>query len=83
MLDPGTLGSSVTDVEKKEIQESTFSIIVLCLADNVLRRIDREKTAFGVWKRLEEFFMTKSLTNRIMLKEKFFRFHMDASKSLE
>ena len=35
--DPSTLPSLVTDVQKKEIQESAYSIIVLYLADNILR----------------------------------------------
>ena len=38
---------------------------------------------YGIWNKLEELFMTKSLTNRIMLKEKFFGFHMDSTKNLE
>ena len=29
------------------MQESAFSILVLYLADNVLRQIDGEETAFG------------------------------------
>lgn len=37
LQDPSTLGSSITDVQKKELQESAFSIIVLYLADNVLQ----------------------------------------------
>ena len=71
LLDPSTLGSSVIDVQKREMQESAFSIIILYLADNVLRQIDGEETAYGAWNKLEELYMTKSLTNRIMLKEKF------------
>ena len=54
---------------------SAFSIIVLYLADNVLRDIDGEETTYGALNRLEELFMKKSLTNKIMLKEKFFGFH--------
>ena len=74
LQDPSTLGSSVTDVQEKEMQENAFSILVLYLADNVLRQIDGEETAFGAWRKLEELFMAKSLTNRILLKERFFGF---------
>ena len=31
------------------MQESAYSIIVLYLADNVLRQIDGEETTFGAW----------------------------------
>lgn len=57
--------------------------MVLYLADNVLKQIDGEETAFGAWKKLEELFMAKSLTNRILLKERFLGFHMDPCKNLE
>ena len=65
------------------MQESVFSIIMFYLADNVLRQIDGEETAYGAWNKLEELFMTNSLTNKIMLKEKFFGFHIDSTKNLE
>ena len=65
------------------MQDSAFSILVMCLANNVFRQIDREETAFGPWNKLEELFMAKSLTNQILLKERFFGFHMDLAKSLE
>ena len=52
------------------LQESAYSIIVLYLADNILRQIDEEEIAYGAWNKLEELFMAKSLTNGILLKEK-------------
>ena len=81
--DPSSLPSTITNLEKKEIQKNDYSILVLYLVDNVLRQIDKEETAYGAWNRLEELFMAKSLTNRILLKERFFGFHMDPGKSLE
>ena len=83
LQDPSTLGSSVTDVQKKEMQENTYSILILYMVDNVLRQIDGEETAFGAWNKLEELFMAKSLTNQILLKEKFFGFNMDPGKNFE
>ena len=83
LQDPSTLGSSITDVQKKELQESAYSIIVLYLANNVLRQIDGEDTAYGAWNKLEDLFMAKTLTNRIFLKERFFGYRMDPNKNLE
>ena len=54
--------------------------MVLYLAD---KQIDGEETAYGAWNKLEELFMAKSFTNRILLKERFFGFHMDLGKNLE
>ena len=70
LQDPNTLGSSVTNMQKKEIQENAYSIIVLYLANNVLKQIDGENTTFGALNKLKDLFMAKSLTNRILLKKK-------------
>ncbi|TXG72862.1 hypothetical protein EZV62_001441 [Acer yangbiense] len=56
--------------------------IILNLFDNVLREVNEETTAYGVWNKLESLYMTKSLTNKIYLKERLFGFKMDPSKSL-
>ena len=53
LQDPSSLASSVTDVQKKEMQERACSIIVLYLADNVLRHIDGEETTYEAWNKLE------------------------------
>ncbi|PON95322.1 hypothetical protein TorRG33x02_088440, partial [Trema orientale] len=81
--DPTTLPTTMTDVQRLELQENAYSIIILYLADNVLRQIDGEDTAFKAWNKLEQLYLTKSLTNRILLKEKFFGFRMDTNKNLE
>ena len=52
------------------------------MSDNVLREVNDEKTVCDVWKKLESLYFTKSLTNKIYLKERLFSFKMDASKSL-
>ena len=49
-----------------------FLIMVLYLAENMLRQIDGEETAFGAWNKLEEIFTENFLTNKILLKERFF-----------
>lgn len=53
------------------------------LADNVLRQVNKETIALGVWKKLYEFYLLKSLSSRINLKVQFFNFKMDSTKSLE
>ncbi|CAA7014375.1 unnamed protein product [Microthlaspi erraticum] len=42
-----------------------------CLSDVILRKIMHEETALGMWKALENDYQTKSLPNRIYLKQMF------------
>ena len=80
--EPSTQASlSLSSDADKELQESAYSIIILCLANNILRQIDGEDTGYKVQKKFEQLYLTKSLTNRILLKEKFFGFKMDTAKN--
>nr|GEW10658.1 zinc finger, CCHC-type [Tanacetum cinerariifolium] len=57
----------------KFIREKTFSALILCLGDRVLREIIKETTATGIWKKkLETLYMTKSLANHLYLKKKLY-----------
>ena len=59
---------TMTDDEWSDIDNRPLSDIRLCLANDVLFNIVSEKTAVGLWTKLEKLYMTKSLTNRIILK---------------
>ena len=59
---------AMTDDEWSDMDERALSGIRLCLADDVWFNIVSEKTAAGLWTKLEKLYMTKSLTNRILLK---------------
>ena len=69
--------------DKQEIMENAYSLLILNLADNMLRQVDEEDTALKVWNKLESLYMVKSLSNKIYLKEQLFGFKMDPSKNLE
>ncbi|MBA0775537.1 hypothetical protein Gotri_010678 [Gossypium trilobum] len=49
----------------------------LCLANMVLPEVLMEKTSSALWKRLETLYATKSLTNRLVLKQRLFMFRMN------
>ena len=53
------------------------------LSDNVLRQVLCEKTALGIWKKLDQLYMAKSTATKIFLKGKFYGFKMNASIPLE
>ena len=62
--------------------EMALGTIILNLSDNVIREVNDETTTFDVWKKLEGLYLTKSLTNKIYLKQRMFSFKMDPSKGL-
>ncbi|TXG64459.1 hypothetical protein EZV62_011453 [Acer yangbiense] len=79
---PEKLPVSLTEEQKNDMLDMALGTNILSLSDNVLREINDEKTACDVWKKLESLYLTKSLTNKIYLKERLFGFKMDASKGL-
>lgn len=83
LLDPSKLPQSLSDSEKEEMQEIAHSLIILHLADNVLRRVSKIEKADALWAKLDELYMPKTLTNKLYLKEQFLVFRMDSSKNLE
>ncbi|CAA7059581.1 unnamed protein product [Microthlaspi erraticum] len=66
--------------EKKKRARST---IVLSLADRVLRKVKKEKTAVSMLKALDNLYMSKALPNRIYLKQKLYSFKMSENLSVE
>ncbi|PKU72844.1 Retrovirus-related Pol polyprotein from transposon TNT 1-94 [Dendrobium catenatum] len=83
LLPESELPSTMSDQEKLSIQKKAFSSIILCLADQVLRKVSHVKTVSELWKKLEELYRQKTLPNRIYLKEKFFGYKMDEAKSID
>lgn len=73
----------MTDKEKAEILKKARNTIVLSLSDQVLRKVVKEKSAAEIWLKLEQVFITKTLPNRIYLKQKFYSFKMNENKSID
>lgn len=65
------------------MKEIAYSTIILYLAENVLRQVNDQTIAKDVWAELDKIYITKSLTNKLYLKERFFGFKMDTTKDLE
>eukprot|EP00253_Pinus_taeda_P032927 PITA_32927 len=73
---------NMTNDEWTEMDERALSAIRLCLADDVLFNIVSEKIAAGLWKNLEKLYMKKSLTNRILRKQKLYNLQMKEGTSI-
>ncbi|KAL8480486.1 hypothetical protein ACS0TY_027138 [Phlomoides rotata] len=78
----GSEESSSTAAKKAEINEKAHSAIILCLGDKPLREVCKEKTAIDVWRKLESLYQTKSVSNKLYVKQKLLDFRMDDGKDL-
>ena len=77
------LSTSLSMKEKKDLLDKAHSVLILSLSDKVLREVSKEKTAAALWLKLENLYMTKSLANRLYLKQRLYTLKMAPGKSLE
>ncbi|PON33242.1 LOW QUALITY PROTEIN: hypothetical protein TorRG33x02_355210 [Trema orientale] len=70
------LPSTISEKEKTEMLETAYNTMILYLSDNVLRKCNKEISAASLWLKLDNLYMTKSLTDQIYLKVKLFGFKM-------
>ena len=69
--------------EKQEQDQKALLVIQLCLSNGVLREVAQEKTIAGLWSKLESLYMTKSLTGKLHLKQKFIMLRMSEGASIK
>ncbi|GJT33639.1 retrovirus-related pol polyprotein from transposon TNT 1-94 [Tanacetum coccineum] len=67
---------------KTDVYKKVHSALLSCLDNKVLREVNKEDSAAGVWLKLETLYMTKSLANKLYLKKKLFTFYIDSGKKL-
>ncbi|GJV60133.1 retrovirus-related pol polyprotein from transposon TNT 1-94 [Tanacetum coccineum] len=80
---PGTMtDADKTAALKTDVYKKAHSALLLCLDNKVLREVNKENSAAGVWLKLETLYMTKSLANKLYLKKKLFTFYMHSGKNL-
>jgi hypothetical protein len=78
----GKAPSTSSSEKSAELEEKAHSSILLSLSDGVLREVADEETAAGLWKKLENLYMKKSLTNRLFLKQRLYTLKMEEGTSL-
>uniref|UniRef100_A0A803QBD4 Uncharacterized protein n=1 Tax=Cannabis sativa TaxID=3483 RepID=A0A803QBD4_CANSA len=69
--------------KKEEVLKKAKNTIILSLSDQVLRKVMNEKTTHKMCVKLEQLYMSKTLPNQIYLKQRFYGFNMDESKSID
>ena len=67
VFDTHLLPSDISDVEREEKKEGAYTTLQLAMGENVISEISGETTAKGIWDKLEELYMKKSLTNHLIL----------------
>jgi len=75
--DPG-----VNTAEMASLEEKAHATIMLCLVDDIITEITDQDTAVGLWLKLESLYMTKSLTNKLLLKQRLFGLRMQEGTPL-
>ncbi|KAF3622233.1 hypothetical protein FXO38_31400 [Capsicum annuum] len=68
--------SKISDEEWEELDMKAASQIRLYLAKNVLANVIGLSTTKELWEKLEELYQTKSISNRLYLKEQFHKLQM-------
>ncbi|KAH9679832.1 hypothetical protein KPL71_026291 [Citrus sinensis] len=81
-LEGGEASSFKTLEQVAEIDKKARSTIILSLGDSVIREVAKERTVAGLWAKLENLYMTKSLANRLYIKRKMFSLKMIEGASL-
>ena len=67
----------------EEVDLKALSAIQLCLYNEVLRKVAKETTVVSLWLKLESLYMTKSVTNRLLLKSRLHDLSLEEGKPLE
>ncbi|GJT50954.1 retrovirus-related pol polyprotein from transposon TNT 1-94 [Tanacetum coccineum] len=74
---------SMSDEDWLELDEKALATIQLFLTREVLREVIHETTAAGLWLKLESLYMTKSLANKLRLKDRLYTFRMKPGTSVQ
>ena len=72
-----------TDATRAEMNELACSTIVLSLSDSVIRKVGVIDSAKDLWDKLDDLYTETSLSNRMYLLEKLFKFKLDMSKDID
>ena len=71
------------DPKEQDQELRTKNLISMCLSDFILRKVMHEPTTLAMWKALEAEYQTKTLSNRIYMKQRYAGFRMEEHKTIE
>ena len=72
----------INDMNWKDLEANAATTIRLCLTDDVMYHVMDEESPTTIWLKLESRYMSKSLTNKLYLKQKLYGLKMTESLDL-
>ena len=72
----GTKPKSMEEVDWKELEAKAVAVIRLCLADDMMYHVMDDESSTRIWLKLESRYMSKSLSNKLYLKQKLYGLKM-------
>ncbi|KAG8503607.1 hypothetical protein CXB51_001802 [Gossypium anomalum] len=82
LLGINKMPSTLTDEEKKRKDRKTLTQLYLHLSNEILQDVMKEKTAAALWKRLEQICMSKTLTSKLHMKQRFYAHRLEEGASV-
>ncbi|KAL0361624.1 UNVERIFIED_CONTAM: Retrovirus-related Pol polyprotein from transposon TNT 1-94 [Sesamum radiatum] len=79
----GKYSENISDEKRLENDEFAYSSIILNLSDSVIRKVGNQNSAKDLWDKLDELYTESSLPSKLFLLEKFFRYKLDVSKTID
>ena len=70
------------DMDWKDLEAKAEATIRLCLADDVMYHVMDEESSTTIWLKLESRYMSKSLTDKLYLKQKLYGLKMTGGLDL-
>ena len=64
-----TKPEEMADIDWKELEAKVVTTIRLCLEDDVMYHVIDEESPAAIWLKLKNQYMSKSLTNKLYLKQ--------------
>ncbi|KAG8485911.1 hypothetical protein CXB51_020221 [Gossypium anomalum] len=74
--------STLIDKEKKHKDRKALTQLYLHLSNEILQDMMKEKTAAVLWKRLEQICMSKTLTSKLHVKQRFYAHGLEEGASV-
>jgi hypothetical protein len=78
----GTKLDDMPDIDWKELETRAVATILLCLGDDVIYHVMDEESSAAIWLKLESRYMSKSMTNKLYIKNRLYRMKMVEGSNL-
>ena len=79
----GKQPEGMNDTKWKDSKTRVVSTIRMCLANEVMYHVMNEESPTTIWLNLESHYMSKSLTNKLLLKKKLYGLKMVEESALD